>query len=201
VERDQSMSGGDPRRQDPDHEGRARDLARLRNLKKRYVGGEDVDNADFYPAIKELALRMAQRSGPCATSEVAMRKLRAIDIASAVGTARRNVVHVRGRLHDALSLPRVPAVQMLETETFVALACIDAATKQSLVERLIGHRIYPATLWPTDGVAGVSIKTQDFVDRLVVLNADLRQSTEHMTSVSDLVLASIRAIEGPGANS
>lgn len=182
-------------RQDPDHEDGARELEGLLHLKKRYVEGEDVNKADFYPAIKELELRLTRRRNPCAMSEVAMRQLRTIDIAAAVGTARRNVEYVRGRLHDALSHLRVPAVQILETKTFVALLCTDAATKQSLVERLIGHRIYPATLWPTDGVAGISIETQDFVDRLVVLNADLRYLIEHMASVSDLVIASICSLD------
>lgn len=56
-------------------------------------------------------------------------------------------------------------------------------------------------VWPTDGVSGVSIETRDFVDRLVVLNTDLRYLTEHMASVSDLILASNQFIEGPDAGS
>ena len=185
---------------DPEHEEQATELERLLHLKKRFVDGEDVDKAVFYPEAKELERQMTHRSSPCAMSEVAMRQLRSIDIAAAVGTARQNVKHAKSRLRDALKHQWTPSIEVIETQTFVALLCADAAAKQSLVRELIGHRIYPATLWPTDGLRGVSIQTQEFVDRLVVLNADLRYSTEHMASVSDLVLASSRLLEGPAAD-
>lgn len=184
-------------RQDPNHEHEAQYLKRLLHLKKRYLGGEDVKKLDFYQAIKELELRMARRSSPCAISAVAEDRLRTIEVAAAVDTARRNVEHSKGRLRNAVGETDSFCIDVIETETFVALLCINAAGKQSRVERLINHRIYPATLWPTNGLRGVSTTTHDFIDRLVVLNADLRYSIEHMTSVSDRILAFIRSFDSP----
>jgi hypothetical protein len=183
---------------DPAHEEQARKLERLLHLKKRYVDGGDVDKANFYPAIKKLENLITQRSSPLAMSEVAKRQLTVINVAASVRAARRNVAHCSDRLKDTLR--RTPSIKVLETETFVALLCTDAKTKQSLVDRLVCERIYPAALWPTDGLPGVSTPTRDFVARLIVLNADMRYSTEHMTSVTELLGAAVRSLEGRRSN-
>lgn len=184
-------------RQDPGHEHEARDLERLLHLKKRYIDGEDVNKADFYPAVKELEVRMAQRSSPCAISQVAEDRIRTIDVAAAVDTARQNVEHSKDILRSAVGEIDNACIDVLETETFIALLCTNATAKRFLIARLINDRIYPATLWPVDGMRGVSTATHGFIDRLVVLNADLRYSTEHMTSVSDRIRASIRSFDSP----
>jgi hypothetical protein len=68
--------------------------------------------------------------------------------------------------------------------TFIAITAKSSREKEALASSLIADRIWPATLWPTDGMTGISDATRDFVARLVVLNADARYGDSDMRDLA-----------------
>ena len=164
-------------------------------LKRSYLAGDSVSKESF--RARSVAGELAIGHGaPAPMSEIA-RALLGTFPASAWAAIRAGNHHVFGKsLGTVAGIRQMSIAEGTGRTPFVIVLVADTAELRERVRaKLVAQKVYPAVLWPIDGVRfpGTPEAHVDLSRRILCLHCDHRYEAEEMVRVAEAVRTAVES--------